>query len=736
MVLIIAEKPSLGRSIADALPGTATSKDGCIVKGDYTIVWAYGHLMCLKEPSDYDETYKHWSLDALPIYFKDWQQIPDNTPSPDGRPNKGHRLAQIGNLLKSADSVIHAGDPDEEGQLLIDEILRWFEYKGPVFRLETGDTTIPALQKALKSMSENKQHSNAGWSAYARSVADLLVGVNLTRFFSLNNSPATLTIGRVQTPTLGLVVSRDMQIEGHQKLKYYEIFADLSVFQSTGTPKKVTAKYNPADNDANISDGRIVSAAYAKSKVDMLKDEVFSNVSVTKKTEKENPPLPFNLVKLQTYCSKKFGYTPSDVLEITQALRDNHNAITYNRSDCQYLSDNHFAEAPMTMATVIKNIGYQPKTLDISIKSRCFNDANITAHFAIIPQNKSVDINKLTEAERNVYLAICKFYMAQFMPPAIKERTLLAVPLIDGGTLDATSTVVLDPGYLVIFKEAKAEESSELSDLLHGTYKSEVVDARLEEKETRPPSRYSKASLNEDMTRIAKYVDDPKIKQLLLDKDKDKKGENGSIGTSATRSSIIDNLVTRGFIKEEGKNIISTPLGREFFRILPNELRNPDMTAYWWVMQEDIRSGKAGYEILTKSVLDMIRGIIHTSYPQIDIAVLPSKAGDNKTESIGACPRCGKPVYENKNGFACSGWRDGCKFTIWKESRLPAMKNVKFTSTDAKALLAGKSVPKKKLVKKDGSYFDARVKMQDDGTSPYGPSFTFEYEKGKKRKPA
>lgn len=728
MTLIIAEKPTLGRSIADALPGTATTKDGCIIKGDYTIVWAYGHLMRLKEPHDYDASLKKWSLDALPIFFEDWQQIPDDSAALPGRPSKAQRVVQIGDLLKSADSVIHAGDPDEEGQLLIDEILRWHRYSGPVSRLDTGDTTIQGLQAALKSMKDNGDCMNAGWSAFARSVADLTVGVNLTRFFSLNNYPATLTIGRVQTPTLGLVAARDMLIEGHVKLKFYEVFAELYVDN-----KSVSAKYKPDVNDQNLTDGKIISEVYAQSKVDMLKDEVFNNISVTKKKETENPPLPFNLVKLQSYCSKKFGYDPSQVLEITQMLRDKYNAITYNRSDCQYLTENHFTEAPATMAAVVGNIGYKPKTMDISIKSRCFNDANITAHFAIIPQNKSVDVSKFTESERNVYLAICKYYMAQFMPPTKKEKTALSVALVDGGLLEASSVKILEPGYLAIFKESRKDETSTLCDIPAGTYKGEVTDARMDEKETKPPSRYTKASLNEDMTRIAKYVDDPAVKRLLLDKDKDKKGENGSIGTTATRPSIIDNLVTRGFIKEDGRAVISTPLGRELLRILPDELKKPDMTAYWWVIQEDIRTGAVTHKKLTDSVMDMIRRILHTQYPKINAGVLPEKSGGGSLASLGNCPRCGKSVIENKTAFGCSGWRDGCRFTIWKKPKLPTLKNTKFTATDAKAFLAGKKVYKNKLVKKDGALFEAYLVMADDANSPYGPSYDFEFETKKKK---
>lgn len=729
MILIIAEKPALGRSIADAIPGTANTANGCITKGDYTIVWAYGHLMSYKAPEEYDSSLEKWTLDALPIFFRNWEQKPSK--SADDKQDKSVRLKQIGNLLKTADSVIHAGDPDEEGQLLIDEILRYFKYSGKVYRLETGDTTTPALQKALKSMKDNNLFVNAGWSAYARGVADLTVGVNMTRYFSIHNA-VTLSIGRVQTPTLGMVIARDMLIEGHKKLKYFDVLASLKLCGDS-----VIAKYKPAKDDPNISDdGKIVTQTYAQSKVDMLKDESFSNISIAKKTERENPPLPFNLVKLQSYCSKKYGYDPTEVLEITQKLRDNYNAITYNRSDCQYLSENHFTEAPATMAAVCQNISFKPKALDMSIKSKCFNDANITAHFAIIPQNKRVDLNSLSAKERNVYLAICKFYMAQFMPSAVKEKSQLVVPLIDGGELVATSTKVVDPGYLAIFSDVEPDEISALSQMSAGQHKGECTDAYMEEKETKPPSRYTKATLNEDMTRIAKYVDDPNIKKLLLEKDKDKKGENGSIGTSATRATIIDKLISRGFLKADGKAIFSTPLAREFFRILPDELKKPDMTALWWVIQEDIRNGSASHDKLTDNVMEMINRVLKTNYPTIDPSVIPSRgksgASSAASKPLGACPRCGKAVLDGKLSYSCSGWREGCKFSVWKQSKLPMLKNVKFTATDIKAFLSGKSVKKDKLVKKDGSLFSASLIMNDDPSSPYGVSFSLAFSDSKK----
>lgn len=726
MILVIAEKPVLGKAIADALPGTATMKNGCIYKGDYIVTWVFGHMLSLKEPEDYDIGYKSWNINSLPIFFKDWQvKIGKDGSLNKGQISKSQRVNQIGNLLKQADEVIHAGDPDDEGQLLIDELLRWFNYKGTVKRLDTANTTLVAMKKALSHMTDNKPHEPYGWSAYARSVADLMVGINMSRLFSCKNQ-TLLTIGRVQTPTLGLVVNRDLAIEGHHKQKYYTIACDINFNNDT-----VQADFIPAKTDSNLVDGHILSKEYAEQICNRLKGQTLKNINITKKIVYEAPPLPFNLVKLQTYCSGKFGYSPQQVLDITQSLRENHKAITYNRSDCQYLSEEHYKEAPVTMKAVIMNIHYKPKSLNMNLKSKCFDSSKISAHFAIIPTNQKVNLDKLSEAEKNVYLAICKYYIAQFMPKAKKEQTNLSVELGNGEAIKAVSTVIIEQGYRSIFNEAEKDKASNLSKIPEGIFSGKITDTDIAEKETKPPSRYTKASLNEDMTCISKYVKDPKIKQLLLSKDEGKEGERGSIGTSATRSGIIESLVKRGFLREDGKKIISTALGRELYRILPDEIKKADMTAEWWSIQEEIQNGTANYNKLIDSVYDTIKHIVANvdNYPVVNSSIIAIKKKGGAV--IGKCPRCGGDIVETKTGFCCSNWKEptNCKFNIWKKSKSPLFAKTTFTAATVKKLLSGQSVKMKKLVSKTGKEFEAEVKMKDDPSSQYGPSFDLIFNK-------
>lgn len=727
MILVIAEKPSLGRDIADALQGTVTERNSRFIrKGNYTVTWVFGHMLTLKEPEDYDMKYKKWSLDDLPIFFDNWElKIGQDTSRGRNYETKEQRVNLIGELLRESESVIHAGDPDEEGQLLIDEILRWFDYKKPVMRLNTGDTTKGGLTKALSHMTDNAQSVNEGWSAYARSVADLMIGVNMSRFFTCKNSGALLAVGRVQTPTLGLVVNRDLQIEGHVKSKYYDIFADLDVETADGV-KTVTAKYT-RKKQKDSENKQITEISEAEEIKNSLEGKRFDNIMVETKTVNEDPPLPFNLVKLQSYCSSHFGYNPGEVMDITQSLRETHKAITYNRSDCQYLSEEHYKEAPKTLAQVIQNIKYKPKELDPTIHSKCFNDKNITAHFAIIPTNNNVDLEKLTERERNVYLAVCKYYMAQFLPKAVKEKTKLTADIDSDYMFAAYSTRVIKKGYLAIFKDAKTDEATVLSDIADGTYAGKVSAVRSEEKETKPPSRYTKATLNEDMTRIAKYVTDKEIKKLLLEKDKDKKGENGSIGTSATRSTIIDSLIKKGYLYEKGKKLISSELGRELYRILPDEIKKADMTAKWWAIQEDIRSGEKAYTALTDNVLDTIKEILTEKYPLVNQTVMTKTVSSKFHKVLGTCPLCGGNIIEGTKGFGCSNWKEptSCKFTIWKKQSKGPFSKMTISAASVKKLLAGKSVHMKKLVKNNGELFEADVILKTDANAQYPVQLVF-----------
>ena len=702
--LIIAEKPQLRDAIADAIDGSRSGKDPVYI-GDYVITNVYGHILTLKQPEDYDANLKKWSMNQLPIYFDDWgQKVSDSAKE---------KAKQIKELLKEADCVIHAGDPDDEGQFLIDEVIRYFNYKGPVYRLDTNNISAQGLKKALNNLTDNKEHEQIGYAAFARSIADLTVGVNMSRYFTLLNNSGTLSVGRVQTPTLGLVVNRDYLIENHIKTYYYTVHGNLKIDESD-----IPFNVSISKEDERLEDGKLIHKDDAIDIQKQIQNKTFSDIKVSKKKEKEEPPLPFNLTKLQTYCGNKFGYDPSEVLEITQELRDKYKCISYNRSDCQYLHMDDHKEAPNVLTTVCSNIGFKPAELDSSICSKAFNDELTTAHTAIIPTDVKVDLTKMTQRQKDVYLAICKYYLAQFLPPAEKLKTQLKKQVDDTLTLTSTSTEIIKQGYRAIFKESEQEEISSLSNLKEGTYTGDTDECRIQERETKPPSRYTKTSLNEDMTQISKYVDDTEIKQLLLAKDEGKEGEKGSIGTPATRSTIIDGLVKRGFIREEGKKIISTELGREFYNMLPNSLKKADMTAKWWVMQEQIKNGEIGFKTLPESVLETCKNIMGETHEKLSVTVQNST-----NKSLGKCPRCGGDIVEGKVGYGCSNWKKGCKFVIWKNAKGGMLQKMTITPKIAKELLGGNAIRTNQLYSPNkDKKFTGSFKLHDKG-SEYGAEF-------------
>lgn len=692
MKLIIAEKPELGRAIAQALQLNNQEHNGVISNGEYTVIWAFGHLMNLKQPEQYDEKYAIWNVNDLPIFFDHWQLVPSE--------GKQSRLQQIKDLISQADEIIHAGDPDDEGQFLIDEILDYSHNTKPVYRVLINDNTPAEIQKSFRQLQPNNQFTSIGNAAYARAVSDLIVGVNYSRLFALSLNVKGLSVGRVQTPTLGLVVNRDYQIEHHVQQNYYELSASIQAEK-----ENIELGFKPSTellgNEKYITDRAVLEKVQTSLPAS-------SSATVTKKKVFSKPPLPFNLVKLQAYMNQKYNISVSRTLEITQTLRDKYKAITYNRSDCQYLKKEHFSEAPRIVGKILDKLQLK-MPVDFNIKSDCFNDQNVTAHHAIIPTDSDFEMNSLDGDIRLVYMEIAKRYLIQFLPPMELLITHLTEPVPDG-TLEAESTEIMNEGFSKYYK-AEVKKKSNLSNLTAGTISCSLLNSQIVEKQTTPPKRYTQATLITDMTNISKYVDDPKIKQILKDKDKGKKGENGSIGTPATRDKIIETLMKRGYIQDNGKYLISTQLGREFYNLLPDDIKKADMTALWWTIQEDIKAGQASADDMTHSVLNAFKIHLQTDYSTAHVSRQPAER-----EEIGKCPICGKPIYENKNAFSCSGYKEGCKFALWKDNKYFSVRGKSITKANAKGLLSSKH---RCLVtgmkKKDGSgtydaYFNMSIK--------------------------
>ncbi|WP_297488473.1 DNA topoisomerase [uncultured Cetobacterium sp.] len=764
MKLIIAEKPSVAEAIAEAILGTKNKYNGYIEKDDYIVTWVFGHMLQLKEPEDYDIKYKKWTLADLPIYFEDWGFKPKEikarkTESPEETLKREGfqkvltgQLRTIYQLVKKCDVIIHAGDPDDEGQLLIDEILEFFKNTKPVKRVLINDNNSEAIKKSFKNLKDNKEYEPLGKSAYARAVSDYLVGINASRYFSLINRTMGLTVGRVQTPTLGLIVNRDLQIESHEKQKFYEIFTDINVNKNLKNKKqgekifKLYKKEFPSE-EKNIelknlfikefealNDIFSINLKYIPSKELFENGKIESQIEaeeisknfkgdtkliITKTIEKENPPLPFNLLKLQVYANTKWGYPAEQTLKISQNLREKYKAITYNRSDSQYLNDEHFTDAPDVIKKAMKNINIYPEGVSFGpIKPKCFDSSKVTAHHAIIPTNRDVNLNRMTIEEKNIYEIITKMYIAQFLPKLIKEKTTAEIDFLESEKLRVTSSKILDIGYYNFLNDKNSEnsqtENDTLSKLYPGEYQVTFLDSMIKEKETTPPKRYTEATLLQDMASISKYVKDLTIKKLLKDKDKDKKGENGGIGTPATRAEIIKGLFFKKFVELKGKNIISTPLGREFYLMLPTELKSADITAKWWVIQEEIKEKSAEPFKLILNTLETLKEVMTKRYDKIS---LNSQGEVIRKELIGVCPKCGGSILigQDKKGdenYYCENYRD-CSFRLWKNMK-HFNNPLEITKEKAISLLKNEKV-EFSLLNKNGDKYQAYLKLKING---------------------
>ncbi|ASG29565.1 type IA DNA topoisomerase [Fusobacterium polymorphum] len=697
MKLIIAEKKELAEAIVAAIPGDKKYNGNSIIVGDYITCWIYGHVLAYKEPEEIDPSLKKWTLESLPIYFSKWDKKP--------LPQKIELFNTVKELIHSnqVTEIIHAGDGDSEGQYLVDEVLEYCSNKKPVKRLIINDNTLGGVKKAFSKIDDNSKYIPIGKSAEARAIADMIVGFSLSRFYSILNN-AKLSIGRVQTPTMALVVNRDNEIKNHIKEKYYNLQLKTNV-----NNLDIDLKYYAKE--------RVTDKSIYEELINKIGDKV-SKLTVTKKENYKATPLPYNLSDLESDAATLFKYSAKKTMDITQSLRDKYKAITYNRSDCRYLSEEHFKEAPNLIPIVAQKLNFVAN-FNFTEKSNCFNDKYVTAHHGIIP-TESGNFEEFSEDEKNIYKLIAERYFIQFLEKIKVEKTE-AKTEIEENIFKKSSTKILEPGYTKYFKvldneDEKEEEIEEkiensLSEIPAGEYQIEVSQTNffIEEKETVAKKPYTEATLIRDLNNIAKYVIDPEIRELLKSKDKDKKDVNGSIGTTATIPGILEGLIEKGFLTRKEEKIVSTELAKEYLKILPDSLKTPDSTALWWSIQEKIARGEARIEDLTLSVLEDVKAIINSEHKTISSQFSKEK---QEKEVIGICPKCGEIIYEGEKNFYCSGYKTGCDFKLWKKIKVFNQKEVPITKQEAKTLLNKGTILITGLTNKTGKKYKANFKLE------------------------
>ena len=635
MKLYIAEKPSLGRAIAAALSSTLAKPHKNhkthieLANGD-VVSWCVGHILAQADPEDYDDSLKKWSMETLPIVPQQWQLKPIT--------RTRAQLTVLRKLVKQADEIIHAGDPDREGQLLVDEVIEYLKVsktkKNNIKRLLISDLNLPAVKRSLASLKNNSEFVPLSISALARSRADWLYGINLTRAYTLQGQKqgfnSVLSVGRVQTPLLGLVVRREQEINEFVSKPFYQVLAHLSVNKVLADgDKSFTVKWQPSEACQQYCDdeGRVLVKALAVNVVNRITNQDAIVESINTEDKQQGQPLPFNLSSLQIAAAKQFSMNAKLVLDVCQALYEKHKLITYPRSDCRYLPKEQFKQAPTIIELLSQAslpCAQQAKNADKNIKSKAWNDKKITAHHAIVPTEKSSNNIQLNPFEKNIYLLIVRQYLVQFYPVYLYQQTTLTVKIAKG-IFTTNAKMEQQLGWKILFsirKEKNELQENALPKLTQGQVL-HCQQGELVEKHTSPPESFTDATLLSAMTGIARFVCDPKIKKVLRDTD--------GLGTDATRAGIIDLLFKRNFLQRNGKKIVATEIGIALINALPAMATLPDMTAQWEAVLTAISEKKASYlnfmQPLINTVTEMVVGASQQSFAGLPkVAFKPKRA--------------------------------------------------------------------------------------------------------------
>ncbi len=610
MKLYIAEKPSLGRAIASALASSVGGReqrgDGFIkISNGDCVSWCIGHLLEQAEPHVYNPEFKSWRMEHLPIVPDEWKLQP--------KKETKSQLSILRKLVKEADELVHAGDPDREGQLLVDQLFNYLKVsakkRSTIQRLLVSDLNLSAVQRALKQLELNKNFAPLSASALARSRADWLYGINMTRAYTIHGRnvgyDGVLSVGRVQTPVLGLVVRRCIEIETFISKPFYEVVAHLV----TEKDERFTANWRPSEACKPYMDdmGRVLLKKLAEKVVASITDKPAKITKYEKKNKKQAQPLPFSLSILQIDAARQFGLSAQTVLTTCQALYERHKLITYPRSDCRFLPKEHHSEAA-SILDAIKSV--EPKLsekidkADVRIKSAAWNDANVTAHHAIIPTQRKMNTSSLSRAEQQVYGLIARQYLAQFYPVHEYADTRVEV-VIEGGLFVASAKTVLKEGWQVLFRSDNARETTKTLPLLEAGQPLHCDRGKLLEKNTTPPPYFTDATLLAAMTGISRYVSSADIRKILKETD--------GLGTEATRAGIIELLFRRGFLVRQGKQILATDAGRGLIKALPEEATLPDMTAHWEATLNAISQRETAYSDFMNPLQSQLHALIANS---------------------------------------------------------------------------------------------------------------------------
>ena len=683
MDLLIAEKPSMALDIARALGSDVVRRDGYFEVAGKVVSYAIGHLIGLEEPQAYDAKYGKWRLADLPIVIPDgqWKMRPN--------PKTAAQLAIVGKLIKKATSVTHCGDAAREGQMIVDELLDYFGYRGPVRRLWLQEMNLPAIQRALASARNNEEYRNLYQSAMCRSEADWSIGMNLTRAYTdalqSKGGSGVLHFGRVQTNVLSMIVERDEVIENFEPKDIFNVTAGITVKAGTFAAQWLPPEEAPFLDDA----GRVVVRAAAQAVVDAVsgKPAVIASCD-TACGKKKLQPLPYSLGDLQKEVNRAFGVSPSETLKIAQSLYETHKLTSYPRTDFSHLPEDEHGLGPSIIAACKSNFGAAwdfPGAPDFALRSHAWNNQKIGDHHGLRPTaRQGYSLAKLSKLELAVYTMIVRRFLAQYYPVYLYDATSVRVRCGEH-LFKAAGAVERQKGWQILYpSRSNSREDGQDVVLLPPMQKDEAAridSAQVNAGKTKPPPRFNGALIIDAMEKAYKQVTDERVKKIIRDI---------GIGTPATRAHIVDDLIARWYIgaHAEGKGsvYISTPRGRALYKCAPVQLRKPDLTAYFEELLARVSEGKmSAQDFMSRQVqfvtrlIDAVKSGEATRDMPKDIPAAPKSPGAPAATGKRAaskpappqaggkpCPKCGKAMRERLGAsgkfFGCVGYPQ-CRHT-------------------------------------------------------------------------
>ena len=706
MKLVIAEKPSVARDIASVL-GATQKRNGYLEGNGYQVTWCIGHLVQLANPEEYDETLRRWKMDTLPIMPAQFRyEIVASTKS---------QFQIVQQLISRSEEIICATDAGREGQLIFEYVLRLS--KPPencvIRRLWISSMTDDAIRDGFASLKDNGQYQRLYQSAKCRSEADWLVGINFTRLFTIRYG-TKLTVGRVQTPTLALIVERQQAIDNFQAAPYYQLqghFGSIRALWHRGNVNRLEQK-----EDA----------------VKLQKELTGMDGTVTKldtSRKNEDRPLLFDLTELQREANRRFGYTAQETLSIAQSLYEKHKFITYPRTDSRYLTTDMKPQIPQLLKKIasvypesvpfIQHIAAKKLLLD----KRIINDAKVSDHHAIIVTNNihQYQPQKLTLRENNVLKLIMIRMIVALSGKKVFDETKLEITMDNQKDIfKATGRIIIDEGWTLVERtlsakpaaaqdEAKPDERDEKEDdqqILTGIALNQRVHLDkidIQEKKTTPPKPYTEATLLTAMEKASREIDDKSLKESMKGK---------GLGTPATRAGIIEKLITVGYVERRKKNLHPTQQGIMFIQLVPESIRQVEMTAQWELQLQEICDGKGNPGQFMKEIRQYVTQTVAENSSMEQVQAVSRKGTLRRV--VGKCPKCGQNVIESDKSFYCDGFRmeHKCNFSLWKNNKYLEARGVTLTADMAEQLLSTGKMQVNNLTSKAGNLYNAIFYME------------------------